>query len=245
MKPLLKKRCADWEDELSLGEKQRLAIARLIHHRPRFAILDECSSAISSEMERRLYRICNEANVTYITIAHRPALRAYHDNMLAIGDGRQGFSLSKVDRTAASKRTLEMARRSVVSDDVEQSIKRHTEARSERFKAARVIKPMPDKPTLQRFLRLCKIGMPQYMLPKMLALGFLLGLQTWVEDFQMANTGAMFGCLMEGAAGLRGMLRISLRATLAALLQGVVWESMLFVQREAGAVRPLSVKRML
>ena len=128
MKPLLKKRCADWEDELSLGEKQRLAIARLIHHRPRFAILDECSSAISSEMERRLYRICNEANVTYITIAHRPALRAYHDNMLAIGDGRQGFSLSKVDRTAASKRTLEMARRSVVSDDVEQSIKRHTEA---------------------------------------------------------------------------------------------------------------------
>ena len=50
---------------------------------------------------------------------------------------------------------------------------------------------------------------------------------------------------MEAAAGLRGMLRISLRATLAALLQGVVWESMLFVQREAGAVRPLSVKRML
>ena len=28
-----------WEDELSLGEKQRLAIARLIHHKPRFAIL--------------------------------------------------------------------------------------------------------------------------------------------------------------------------------------------------------------
>ena len=56
------------DEELSLGEKQRLAIARLLHHRPRFAILDECSSAISSEMERRLYRICREHSITFITI---------------------------------------------------------------------------------------------------------------------------------------------------------------------------------
>ena len=32
-----------WEDELSLSEKQRLAIARLIYNKPRYAILDECS----------------------------------------------------------------------------------------------------------------------------------------------------------------------------------------------------------
>ena len=31
----------NWEDECSLGEKQRLAIARLVYHQPRFAILDE------------------------------------------------------------------------------------------------------------------------------------------------------------------------------------------------------------
>jgi hypothetical protein len=34
--------------------------ARLLHHKPKYAILDECSSAISAEMERRLYRICME-----------------------------------------------------------------------------------------------------------------------------------------------------------------------------------------
>jgi hypothetical protein len=38
-----------------------------------------CQTAISSEMERRLYRICKEQKITYITIAHRPALKSYHD----------------------------------------------------------------------------------------------------------------------------------------------------------------------
>ena len=45
----------NWEDALSLGEKQRLAIARLIFHKPRYAILDECTSAVSSRMEIQLY----------------------------------------------------------------------------------------------------------------------------------------------------------------------------------------------
>lgn len=44
----------NWEEELSLGEKQRLAMARLMYQKPRFAILDECTSAVSTAMERRL-----------------------------------------------------------------------------------------------------------------------------------------------------------------------------------------------
>jgi ABC-type uncharacterized transport system fused permease/ATPase subunit len=110
----------NWEEELSLGEKQRLAIARLVHHRPKFAVLDECTSAVSSEMERRLYQICLENNITFVTISHRPALQAYHDQMLAIGDGKCGFTLTDIDRSAHAKATLAMAKASVIDKDTEQ-----------------------------------------------------------------------------------------------------------------------------
>eukprot|EP00761_Pharyngomonas_kirbyi_P012977 gb/GECH01013004.1/.p1 GENE.gb/GECH01013004.1/~~gb/GECH01013004.1/.p1 ORF type:complete len:692 (+),score=124.47 gb/GECH01013004.1/:1-2076(+) len=72
----------NWTEALSIGEQQRLAMARLFYHAPRFAILDECTSAVSVDYEEKLYRICRDKGITCITISHRPAMIAYHDYIL-------------------------------------------------------------------------------------------------------------------------------------------------------------------
>ena len=65
-------------------------MARLFYHRPKYAILDECTSAVSLAMEERLFVTCLRIGITVITISHRPALQEYHKRMLVL-NGNGGF----------------------------------------------------------------------------------------------------------------------------------------------------------
>ncbi|RZI86162.1 MAG: ABC transporter ATP-binding protein/permease [Rubrivivax sp.] len=78
----------DWEKQLSMGEQQRLAFARVLVHQPRMAILDEATSALDSRNEAALYQKLSDMGTTLISIAHRAAVLRYHSHVLQLkGDG--------------------------------------------------------------------------------------------------------------------------------------------------------------
>ncbi|KAK5992901.1 ATP-binding cassette sub-family D member 2 [Cladobotryum mycophilum] len=80
----------EWKDVLSGGEKQRMQFARLLYHEPRYAIIDEGTSAVSSDVEGLLYETCKERGITLITISTRASLKKYHSFNLVLGGGENG-----------------------------------------------------------------------------------------------------------------------------------------------------------
>jgi len=89
----------DWNDVLSGGEKQRVAMARLLYHKPKYAILDECTSAVSIDVEQHLYDHMKSKDITLITISHRPTVWAFHEWLLQFhGDKEYRFEQMPADK---------------------------------------------------------------------------------------------------------------------------------------------------
>ncbi len=71
-----------WSQKLSGGERQRLAIARVFLKKPRWLLADEATASLDAEAEHTLYaRLLagvRQAGGALVSIAHRPALEAFH-----------------------------------------------------------------------------------------------------------------------------------------------------------------------
>lgn len=79
-----------WERHLSGGEKQRLALARVLLNRPRWLFMDEATSNLDEQAEAHFYEtvLARLPEATVISIAHRERLARFHHYLLRLHDGR-------------------------------------------------------------------------------------------------------------------------------------------------------------
>src|SRR5258705_4189084 len=83
---------AHWNRILSLGEQQRLGLARALLHAPQYLFLDEATASLDEASEATLYRLLEEKlpTTTIASIGHRSTVEAVHQrHLVLLRDGDQ------------------------------------------------------------------------------------------------------------------------------------------------------------
>ena len=78
----------NWQLVLSPGEQQRIAIIRVLLHKPDWLFLDEATSALDEPTQDALYNLLREQlpQVAILSVAHRRSVRGYHHREVTLQD---------------------------------------------------------------------------------------------------------------------------------------------------------------
>ncbi len=87
----------DWPNILSVGEQQRIGMARVLFRQPSHAVLDECTSAVPTDIEAKFYEFLIANGTTFISVAHHETCRQYHDCALEL-DGKGNYTFTLIDK---------------------------------------------------------------------------------------------------------------------------------------------------
>lgn len=79
-----------WAHILSLGEQQRIAIARILLQQPILVFMDEATSALDETSETMLYQLifAQLPKAAIVSVGHRTSLVPLHTRFLTLTDGR-------------------------------------------------------------------------------------------------------------------------------------------------------------
>ena len=86
---------APWDQTLSGGEKQRLALARLFLHNPDIVVLDEATSALDAKSQDKMMELLIKElpKATLVSVAHRAELEAFHSRKIVLARRKGGAKL--------------------------------------------------------------------------------------------------------------------------------------------------------
>jgi putative ATP-binding cassette transporter len=95
---------AHWNRMLSLGEQQRLGIARALLYAPDYLFLDEATASLDEPAEATVYRLLEQrlAKTTIVSIGHRATLAAFHQRRLAFNRDGDHFAVQDANLKPAS-----------------------------------------------------------------------------------------------------------------------------------------------
>ena len=89
-----------WSQQLSGGEAQRLAMARVFLKQPSWVFADEATSALDEASEKIIYErlllMVMRQNGALVSVAHRPSVAAYHQRLWQLVNVNEGSIKSNV-----------------------------------------------------------------------------------------------------------------------------------------------------